>query len=140
MNQSGSILQVVQATLGANAFSTSSGTPQATGLSVTITPATTSSKVLVSVVANGRAAAGSGNCYVECWLYRSGTQIWHGFAQMGNFGSTDIRGVIAVTLLDSPATTSAMTYQLYLGSTYASAVYLNQSGGTSTITAMEVSA
>ena len=135
----GSVIQVVQSTFSL-AFSTSNTSPTSTGLAVTITPKTATSKILVLVTGNVRATASGGNGYVRTYLYRDGSNVWYGFAQVGNFNSTDIRGGASVSFLDAPATTSPVTYDFRIDSIYASSVYLNDGAGTSTITAIEVAA
>lgn len=135
---SGTVLQVVTFTSSA-AFSTSLTTDVATALTATITPKNTSSRILVVVTANLRATgAGGGNCYVQPKLYRGASVIWDGFAQVGNFGSTDFRGMGGVSYVDSPSSASATTYTLYLNSAYATGVFMNDGGGTSTITLIEI--
>jgi guanyl-specific ribonuclease Sa len=135
----GSVLQVVQATNG-NVFSTTTKAAVATGLSASITPTSSSSKILVVVQGNGR-ATGPGNCYFMPSLFRNSTEIYDLFAQGGNFNnSSDIRTPISIVFMDSPATTSSTTYQLYLDSTYATSVQLNDVSGTSSITLMEIAA
>ena len=133
----GSVLQTISTVYG-TAFSTSSTSDTATGLAVTITPTTTSSKILITVAANARATNTIGNCYVNPALYRNGSLLVNAFAQMGNYNSTDIRGVVSFSYLDSPSSTSAVTYQLYMNSTYAATVYINNGAGYSMITAQEI--
>jgi hypothetical protein len=139
VSQTGGVLQTVN-TVYSTAFSTTSASDVATGLAVSITPATASSKVLVTVVANARATGIGSNCFVNPTLYRNGTQIINCFAQTGSFGSTDVRGVVAFSYLDSPSSTSAVTYELYINSAFAVSVAINNGAGSSMITAQEISA
>lgn len=135
----GTVLQVVTFTSNA-AFTTSLASDVATALTATITPKSASSRVHVVITANLRATSpGAGNnCYVQPKLYRGASPIWDGFAQVGNFGSSDVRGFGGVSYVDSPASTTATAYTLYLNSTYAAGVYMNNGGGTSTITLIEI--
>jgi len=136
----GSVLQVVSVAYS-TAFSTTSATDVSTGLTASITPTSSTSKILVIITANCRAAGAGGNTYFVPSIYRNtSTQIWYGYAQGGNFASTDFRSPATVTYLDSPATTSSTNYLLALNSSLASSVSMNNSGGTSTITLMEIAA
>lgn len=140
LQRAGNVLQVVQFTLTAQ-FTTTVKSMVGTTLQVSITPTRASSKILVLAQGNGRAIAPAGNnCFYDVDLRRNGTMVWYGFAQGGNFGSTDIRVPISIMHLDSPASTSSITYQVFMSSTYASQVYMNGDSGTSTITVMEIAA
>ena len=143
--QTGSVLQVVNATYSTVA-TTTSGTFQDTGLSATITPSSSSSKILVIWAINGvYAATGIG---VETNLVRTSTQIVYteNLAAREGTGSADAgSGTSGGTYLDSPATTSATTYKCQFRSRNGSAsvtVQFSGSGGTSTsmITLMEIAA
>jgi len=140
LQRAGNVLQVVQSVL-TTAFTTTSGTRIATGLAASITPSKTTSKILVFVQGNANATAAAGsNCYVDTGLFKNGNLLATEFAQVGSFGSTDFRGVLTICYLDSPNTTSSTAYQLYIGSAFASAVWLNNGAGTSTITLLEIAA
>ena len=143
----GSVLQVVNATYS-TAATTTSGTFQDTGLSATITPSFSSSKILVIWAINGvYAATGIG---VETNLVRTSTQIVYteNLAARATLpsGNADAgSGTSGGTYLDSPATTSATTYKCQFRSRDGSAsvtVQFSGGGGTSTsmITLMEIAA
>lgn len=107
------ILQVVQgsyATQATNATSTLADT----GLSATITPTSTSSKILVSVAQAGcQKSAGNLNNALRLTLLRGSTVLVH-FVDGGANTLTAIVnniGTQCVEYLDSPATTSAITYK-----------------------------
>ena len=135
------VIQVVSLSYSTG-FSTSSGADTDTGLNLSITPTSSTSKILIIITAYVRATGGGGNQYTYSKTWRgavgSGTLLVNGFAAMGNFGSTDIRGVDSTSYLDAPATTSATTYRFSLNSAYAGTVYLNSSTAPSTITLMEI--
>lgn len=137
----GSVIQVVSFSTSTG-FSTSSGADTDTGLNLSITPTSSTSKILIIITAYVRATQTGGNCYTYSKVWRgtvgSGTLLVNGFAAMGNFNSSDIRGVDATSYLDSPATTSATTYRFSLNSAYAATVYLNSGTSPSTITLMEI--
>ena len=114
----GSILQVVQGTPKTDTFSTTSTTPvDITGLSVTITPSSTNSKILVYAGVN----CGSTANFVGLYLVRGSTYIFQGDTSGSkdrvsiNF-MTDNNRPSAQTLmfLDEPATTSATTYKMQI--------------------------
>jgi hypothetical protein len=149
MSPRGGILQVVSTTK-TNIFSMTSSTPtEITGLTATITPKSTSSKILV--MATLTMGNSTGNLQYIL-LYRNSTFISAPDTGTSFFGTTiqslaaDIDGQpVALTFLDSPATTSATTYSVRVASN-AGTLYINRRGdsanftGTSTITVMEVSA
>jgi len=142
----GKILQVLSTAKTDEFTSTSSSLADITGLSVDITPSSTSSKVLIlSQVTVGSPSATN----FSLQFVRDSTEILNGDTGFNNtidFGRHFATATDAFTLLylDSPATTSATTYkmQIRVGS---GTVYVNRGsstayGGTSTITVMEVSA
>jgi len=131
----GSVLQVVSATK-TDVFSVSSSDfVDVTGLSVSITPTSASSKILIMVHLHCDSTVGG---YTNPWrMMRNSTPICIGDANSGNRQATGggtsvyttgpLQGVHqAAQYLDSPATTSATTYKIQL------ATYTN-SGGTSYI-------
>jgi len=135
----GSVLQVVSTTY-TTAFSTTSTTAVATGLNLSITPKFSTSKILIIVTAACRATGSGGNAYFNPYLNRNtSTTIWDGYVQGGNFTSSDFRSASSICYLDSPATTSSTNYALYLSMLFgSSSATLNNAGGTSSITLMEV--
>jgi hypothetical protein len=150
----GTILQVVSATK-VDTFSTTSTTfGTITDLSISITPTSTSSKILMIATVNIATAQASNYGLVK--LRRSSTDIGVGTPVGSRIGvstmtaPTNSFSMIPVTamVLDSPATTSATTYDVQLRSENANIVYVNRSindrdastdgRGASTITLMEV--
>lgn len=142
----GSVLQV-QSVTKSDIFSTSSTSfVDVTGLSVSVTPKFTTSKILVFVNICG----GNDSNNVQLNLVRNSTTIAQstgsGFsnntAQFAFPGGYQIT-TIPINFLDSPATTSAVTYKIQIkatgGGTYVnSRATDNGYGGISTITVMEV--
>jgi len=135
----GHILQVVQGlntnTLnGGFLINTTSSSYVAVPLSATITPSSTSSKILISVaISTYRGGAGS---YT---IYAGGTNIGdstHGIQRMT--GAQAYWAGESHTVLHSPSTTNAITYQLYCRSESGN-FYVGGDGGVrNTITLMEV--
>jgi hypothetical protein len=144
LNRAGNILQVVQGTLTTSTVSTSSSTYADLGLSASITPASSSNKIIVSVAlaACGKSNANSQNTLLAR-LLRGASEIlildpnggYNNTAQPNYFGT------ISAFYLDSPATTSSTTYKIQIAnSANTAAAFVNTNGGTSTITLMEVAA
>jgi hypothetical protein len=135
----GSVLQVVNATYSSLASATTS-TFVDTGLSATITPSSSSSKILILVSQNG-VGHDAANTYMALRLLRSSTVICNFEKQFG-YNSTAANNFYAATstnYLDSPATTSAVTYKTQMSNSGIGTVYCQGFGSeTSTITLMEI--
>ena len=141
----GKILQVVHAVQTSEFSSSSTSFVDVTGSSASITPSSTSSKVLVLV--NGSLSLPD-NLIVDFTIFRgnaaTGTNLGHssfGFGRPRDDtpGTTGIQ-MISATTLDSPATTSAVTYQLAVKCQTATTFYYGTSGSHATVTLMEVAA
>jgi hypothetical protein len=137
----GNVLQVVQGSLSTST-STSSTSFVDTGLSATITPKFSTSKILVIVNLNGCLTI-NGSSSLQSTLVRTSTSICN-FSDAGLNGGTNRNdfGDCAVTYLDSPATTSATTYKVQAKSSGGATVYwCNQTNlALSFITLMEIAA
>ena len=129
----GSVLQVVSATK-TDTFSTTSTTyVDVTGLSVSITPTSTSSKIVVSFMFNGGVDTSSQGIILQ--LVRNSTPICVGdavgsrpscTASIG-VGSTYSVEAFSGSYLDSPATTSATTYKIQMIANAGVTAYVNRS-------------
>jgi|TARA_A100001388_G_scaffold57536_1_gene39659 hypothetical protein len=148
------ILQVVQ-TVKTDTFSTASTSyTDVTGVSVSITPSSSSNKVLVMVEANSSTTGGNNAMFR---LKRDSTTLSVGdaagsrsqaaYQQRINDTNAALNG--SITLLDSPSTTSSTTYQLQTkvqgGTVDINRTAANTDGAAyartiCTITAMEVAA
>jgi hypothetical protein len=131
------ILQVVTAS-HATLVASSSTTMADTGLTVNITPSSTSSKVLVFAVGTGATtASGQGISYR---IMRGATEI----RKANNIiydGYLGTQGNWTFLYLDSPATTSVTTYKIQFALGVGSGtVYNNPDTNTSDIVVCEVSA
>jgi hypothetical protein len=159
---SGRVLQVVQAVKTDNFSTTSSSFTNITGISASITPSSSSSKILVMVSLGAMASANN----VGSSLFRftrGGTAIGVSdavgsrpqatFRMNGTADQNTANGGISYQYLDSPATTSSTTYALqvccqsggftvYINSSYNDANTSDTYGGrtASSITLMEISA
>lgn len=128
----GTVLQVTTGTTNTQ-VGTGSATYSDVGLSASITPKSTSSKVLVLVQLN---YYNSSTNKVTFNLVRGSTQINETNPLGGDANNID--GGHFLTLLDSPATTSATTYKVQF-KTNAGASYLRASAtATCTIYLMEI--
>ena len=145
----GSVLQVVNATY-ATEVSTSSNTLSDTGLTASITPTSSTSKILVLVDMSGVSkSTGNTQTNLGFYLLRASTQIIQ-FEYTATYTGTDIQnrvGSVSCNYLDSPATTSSTTYKVQFNSNGSSGTgYVQRGSGgggtsaTSTITLMEIAA
>ena len=154
----GGIIQVVQ-TVKTDDFSTAVSTGnynQITGLGVTITPSQNSSKIILHAVIVGTNSGNNVHCGFEI---RNGSTRLTGYQYTGTIGSrtpsmsssinsgTGPLITVPIHAVDSPSSTSAQTYNVFV-STEGYTWYLNRGqdgtnqaqnyAGISTITAYEV--
>jgi hypothetical protein len=152
----GKVLQVVSTTK-TDAFTLTSTTyTDVTGLSVSITPTSTSSKILVMATVPG--SANPASVAIQMRLMRNSTPIAIGDAagsrtQVSMAGmpqSTSETTALGVDFLDSPSTTSATTYKIQVRGNTANLIAVNRTvtdtdnsnlaRSVSTITVMEIGA
>lgn len=138
---SGSVIQVVQAFSDQGQGTTSSSFTKHTGLTLSITPRATNSKILVMYTAFGY-VNGNGN-HLCTTIYRNSTNLGanHGFGNFYSASSGYTEHYASGHFLDSPNSTSATEYAVYfkiLGSGYS--VTLGDGERRSVITAMEIAA
>jgi hypothetical protein len=140
----GKVLQVVQGTL-TGAVTSGSSSLTDIGLSATITPASTNSKVLVLCTLTSCKKTGS-DTSLTVRVLRGATQILRS-SDTGTTNSAAANGIgtIAFNYLDSPATTSATTYKVqYASSNNTGTVIINGYTGTddsvSSIVLLEIGA
>jgi hypothetical protein len=147
------ILQVVQTVKTDTATRSSTTFDDISGLSVSITPSSTSSKILV--IAQVLVAAGT-SAAVWLRLRRDSTDIYLGDevgsrtrVSLAEYAGAENRNTSQViSFMDSPNTTSAVTYKVRFAGSQAAAIYVNRTvtdtdasnftRGASSITAMEV--
>ncbi len=151
----GSVLQVVSVIKTDSFTTTSTSLVDITGLSVSITPTSASSKILILVNVRGTtsdATANSGDSGIT--LLRGATAIavstagslknFMGQLSGRNIGSTAVTASASVSFLDSPSTTSATTYKIQ-GLASGGTLFINRdqdgnNGSVSSITLMEIAA
>ena len=137
----GKVLQVVQGTDSTERTTTSTSFVSAT-LNVSITPSSTSNKILIMVSCTGYNTNGDRNIYT---IDRSGTDLsgGNGFltSQFGYVAAQAEAGQVSFNYLDSPSTTSSTTYTLHhkLKSSGTGTASINWQSTVGTIIAMEIS-
>tara|TARA_R110000823_G_C15890231_1_gene495943 strand:- start:367 stop:948 length:582 start_codon:yes stop_codon:yes gene_type:complete len=159
---SGSVVQVVSTTLPTTFSMSGASFVEITGLTATITPTSTSSKILVAVHLGRVAPNINLGGTVAVRLMRgatvigagtpSGSQLATSFVSTGNQNGNYVHSSQSTQFLDSPNTASATTYSVQILGESSIIVYINRSyvGGTgattyeaasaSTITLMEIAA
>ena len=136
---SGGIIQMVQ-TIKTDTFATTSTSFVDVGLSASITPTSSSNKVLVrAVVCAGTGASGSDN---KVRVLRGSTVITTNDTFVRNASISETETYV-IEILDSPSTTSATTYKVQ-GNVETNEIFVNRRNnvdtmGESSITLMEVS-
>ena len=160
--QAGAILQVVSTTKTDTFTTSSTSFVDLTGLSLTLTPSSDVSKILLFVNVQGVSGVNTGDITSSIKLLRGSTDIAIGDAagsrtrSFAGFGLPEgynrneqlfYTTTAGINFLDSPATTSSTTYKLQVRASGAT-LFINRSGQdddnanynrmVSTITAMEV--
>lgn len=145
----GKLLQVVSTTKTDIFSTTSTSYTDVSGLSVSITPTSSSSKILVIVTVAWSQQSGPADGYIQ--LLRGSTAIGNStgtsnasFASVSGGVNADCEQV-SINYLDSPSTTSSTTYKIQTRTSNGSySNYVNRrgfdtaNGGSSTITVMEI--
>ena len=136
----GTVLQTVNAVTNTETV-VSNNTWTDTGLTASITPSSSSNKILVFASCQGVGKA-SNNTYAHLKLLRGSTDIVADFETRGGYdASTDANkiGGCSVTYLDSPSSTSSTTYKVQLKSgSNNSYAQMGDSNSKSSITLMEI--
>jgi len=136
---SGKVLQVVTAVVTGSQSTTSTSYVDVTGLTASITPSSSSNKVLVKVCLNNVGTNTADIVYFN--LLRGGTTLvnntsgggaqtataWFSAGQGGTSDNSRKTTSGSLDYLDSPATTSSTTYKIQMKVT-GSTGYFNQSG------------
>ena len=154
---SGGIIQIKSATKTDRQLSNSSAYVDVTGMSVSITPTRSDSKIFIMINVH---VGGDQASYLAFRVLRDSTVVTQGTHATGNRTNVSFGGridqdydnyMMSFNFLDSPSTTSATTYKLQVSDAYDSSnrnIVINGTGddandtytlcGTSTITVMEV--
>lgn len=132
----GSVLQVVS-TQASTQTNTTSSSFSVTPLTIAITPKFSTSKIFVLATFPAQnVTAGTSSLFT---LYRNSTNLSISGDTMGQLYASSTNGLyttIAMSALDSPATTSSTTYAVYFKTTGNAQIFPNSFSGT--ITVMEI--
>ena len=142
----GTVLQVVQATYS-TATSTTSTSFVTTNLSASITPSSSTNKILVLMNMGdvGAQNSGGGVNAAGFTLYKNGSNLTSNLGNQISYNSISSSGLtiggFSSTYLDSPATTSSTTYAVFFKSAGSSSTMTVFRDGTlGIITLMEIAA
>ena len=143
----GKILQVVTATTS-TATSNATNTYADTTLTANITPSSASSRVMVFVMHPFTAIKGAQEVSIDVQLLRDATVIHNppsgvnsfflGGAASSAWTNIEHFGILNFSILDSPATTSAITYKTQFKAPNAGTIQVQRNSYTSTIILLEV--
>ena len=136
----GKVLQVVNFTYQTEVFTTVANTPVDTGLSASITPSSASNKILVFVSQSVSPTSSGSNGFSYVYLLRGATDI---YVDQRFVGVTQYNHAVwSATYLDSPSTTSSVTYKTQIATNNSSYVIQAQHADLrpSSITLMEIAA
>jgi len=139
--QAGQVIQVLSATDSTQRSTTSTSFVTASNtLSVTITPSSASNKIFLIATVSAKSPEGTYAVYFT--IYRGATNLGNATYGMGRMedGASRYYGFSAMNYLDSPNTTSALTYQVYFYAQVGSSTsaLINVDGAVSSITAFEI--
>lgn len=143
----GKILQVVTATTSTST-SNATNTYADTTLTANITPSSASSRVMVIVMHPYTTIKGAQEVSIDIQLLRDATVIHNppsppnsffiGGAASSAWTNIEHFGILNFSILDSPATTSAITYKTQFKAPNAGTIQVQRNGYTSTIILLEV--
>jgi hypothetical protein len=127
LNVTGSVLQVIQ-TNSAVSVATTSTSYVTSGIAINITPVATSSKVLLRANIGGFYMIRNDDIYAT--IYRGSTNLGVGNAStlfyVHNDNGQNRYGNGSMEILDSPSTTSQVTYTIYFRTGNSNQVQLNR--------------
>lgn len=135
---SGTILQVVS-NIYSTQTSTTSSSYSDTGLSASITPLSSTSKILI-LITQAAVSVASGNGQVALKLLRGSTDLytWEtSFLYMAGLANDRIAAT-SFNYIDSPATTSSTTYKTQFNATNSITSYVQRSSGVSSMVLLEI--
>lgn len=136
--KAGNVIQVVNSNTTSGTFATTSTSFVTTNFSLSITPTSASSKVIAIFNFNAQ-VYGSGAAEGYATIYRGATNILNTNGNLiYNNNATNIHIPTVLTTTDSPSTTSATTYTLYVRMQGSNTFNINANGGAITITLMEI--
>jgi hypothetical protein len=133
----GKVLQVITATDSTERSTTSASYVTASNtLSVSITPSSASNKIFIMV--SGCGYNDTDNKYFKSSIFRGATNLGTAEGMYNHYDSYGVSLNFSMSYLDSPSSTSALTYQVYILATATSTSFINNNGAKSSITAFEI--
>ena len=135
----GSVLQVASATDSTSLVISSTSLVAVSGLSLSITPTSSSNKILL-LLSGGDIITNDPGRYLYTTFYRDSTNLATGVDFLSRYGGVSSEIVLphSMMIYDSPATTSAITYSVYAKISGNSVYFSSQTAVT--MIAMEISA
>lgn len=146
LNSTGSILQVVSTnTLGLTGeITTTSAAYVTTGLSVTITPTSSTSRLLVEFVGNGKFVGGAGDDGASYKIYRDGTALNSNAGDLllyrTDSNTNNQHLPCSITHLVNANNTNATTFTLFFSDQWGGTAVISRDWGVNQFTVMEISA
>jgi hypothetical protein len=105
-------------------------------LSISITPSSASNKIFIMV--SGCGYNDTDNKYFKSSIFRDATNLGTAQGMYNHYDSFGVSLNFSMSYLDSPSSTSALTYQVYILATATSTSFINNNGAQSSITAFEI--
>jgi hypothetical protein len=138
INLTGNVLQVVNTTTSTAV--TSTGAWNDTTLTASITPTSSSSKILILVNQSGCLKTGGVNTRGQLMLLRGATNLINFERGFGwNNQTNDLEsGACSTCYLDSPATTSSTTYKTQVANMGSGSIVVQWDSAVSSMTLMEI--
>ena len=132
----GNIIQVESVNPAVANFNTTSTSFVTTGIAVSITPKFSTSKILISASFNSYKSTTN---HIHFTIYKDSTNLGQSTYGMQEFSGLGAAGGVPINLqiLNSPSTTSQVTYTVYV-KVNNSDVYINSNSLVGNITAMEI--
>ena len=140
----GSVLQTVQTRNIGGSITNANATLTDTGISLSITPSSTSNKILITASFTSTSTFANSNGGTMYALYRNGTTNLfagsndEGLLQYNSNASSYNHSVSQLSYLDSPSSTSATTYGIYTKRIGSGTAALQRDWGGVTMIAMEI--
>jgi len=142
LQRAGNVIQVVQATTSTQTVGASSSFFDTT-LQGSITPSSSSNKILITVNLAGTGVSGlsSATDRVHYRILRDASEI-HYWEKINGYTNSSVAmaNSVSTTKLDSPSTTSSVTYKVQMHGHSSEQVIAQWQSGISTITLMEIAA
>ena len=133
---SGGIIQIVNTTFGTSVSGTVSSRADI-GSSLSITPTSSSNKILV-IVYTGHCSKTAADTQLDFKVFRDSTEIYF-FSSLNTNSAVADSSNITIHYLDSPATTSSITYKTQVRNRNDIGTITSNFNGSAEMTLMEVS-